>query len=67
LTTSTETPDPNNIAKIFARDPLERTDDELRAMIQVFREKRALFKAGGSTAKAAKPEAKKVDLGSLEL
>lgn len=64
MTTSPE----NNIAKIFARNPTEHTDNDIKAIIATLREKRALFKAGGTTApRAGKQPAKKINLDELEL
>lgn len=59
--------EPNNIATLFARSPYSQTEDDVKAIIKVLREKRALFKAGGSTGRAVKEPAKKINLDDLEL
>lgn len=61
-----------DIAQLFARDPLRHSDDDIRAIVQHFRETRVNFNLTG---KAAPKEAKAavelkregLDLGSLDL
>lgn len=54
----------NELARIFASDPLTHTEADLTAIINEFREKRQLFKAGGKPA-ATPSTPKKIDLSSL--
>lgn len=48
-----------DIALVFARDPLEHTDEDITKIIEHYREKRKLFKLGGEKppAKLTKREA----------
>lgn len=63
MTTSTD-----DIATIFARDPLTLTNDDISRIVERLRAARANFVAGGSKAtKAAAPKIKEMDLDSLGL
>lgn len=56
----------NDLARVFAQDPLTHTDEDLKLIIAELRKARAIFNSTPA-AKAAKPAAVKVDLSDLEL
>lgn len=55
-----------NIAELFARDPREHTDDDVKKIIEELRASRSKFIIGGDKTagalSAAQKEAKKLDL-----
>lgn len=54
-----------DIQTLFARDPLDLTDDDISEIVAEFRAKRHQFLAAPSKAKAAKPAAIPQDLTGL--
>jgi hypothetical protein len=64
----------SDIAELFARDPNQCSDADIKAIIEDFRAKRAQFNLGNMMAGSTKPKASKakepsvkLDLGDLGL
>lgn len=49
----------SDLAELFARDPLELTDDDIRSIIEEMRKSRHAFNAGNAMAGSTKPKTEK--------
>lgn len=49
----------NDLAELFARDPLDLTDDDIRSIIEEMRKSRHAFNAGNMKAGSTKPKTEK--------
>lgn len=48
-----------DLAELFARDPLQLTDDNIRSIIEEMRKSRHAFNAGNAKAGSTKPKTEK--------
>jgi hypothetical protein len=48
-----------DLAELFARDPLELTDDNIKSIIEEMRKSRHAFNAGNAKAGSTKPQTEK--------
>lgn len=49
----------SDLAELFARDPLELSDDDIRSIVEEMRKSRHAFNAGNASAGSTKPKTEK--------
>jgi hypothetical protein len=54
-----------DLAELFARDPLNLTDDDIRSIVEEMRKSRHAFNAGNAKAGSTKPKTEKQKISSL--